>query len=92
MPLASELATSGYSCKFLNTSALISNLLFMDDLKLYGRNEQEQVGKLKIVKHFSDDIGMEFGFEICAKASFKKGKLVSTGNDTKIQELDEERV
>ena len=35
---------------------------------------------------------MEFGFEICAKASFKKGKLVSTGNDTKIQELDEERV
>ena len=52
-------------------------------------------GQLKIVKQFSDDIGMTFGLEKCAKASFKKGKLVSTGNieindDTAIQELNQE--
>ena len=40
---------------------------------------------------------MEFGLEKCAKASFNKGKLASTGNvviddDTEIQELDQERV
>ena len=69
----------------------------MDDLKLYSKNEQEQIGELKIVKQFSDDIGMEFGLEKCAKASFKKGKLTSTGNividvDTEIQELDQEGV
>ncbi|CAH3183407.1 unnamed protein product [Porites lobata] len=69
----------------------------MDDLKLYSKNEQEQVGELKIVKQFSDDIGMEFGLEKCAKASFMKGKLASTGNividvDTEIQELDQEGV
>ena len=69
----------------------------MDDLKLYSKNEQEQVGELKVVKQFSDDIGMEFGLEKCAKASFKKGKLTSTGNividvDTEIQELDQEGV
>ena len=33
----------------------------MDDLKLYSKNEQEQIGELKVVKQFSDDIGMEFG-------------------------------
>ena len=96
VPLTSELATSGYGYKILNTSAPISNLFYMDDVKLYSKNEQEQVGELKIVKQFSD-IGMEFGLEKCAKASFKKGKLASTGNvvideDTEIQELDQEGV
>ena len=60
---------------------LISNLFYMDhDLKLYSKNDQEQVGELEIVKQFNDDIGTEFGLEKCAKASFKKGKLASTGN------------
>ena len=44
----------------------------MDDLKFYSKSEQDQVGELKIVKQFSTDIGMEFGLEKCAKASFKK--------------------
>ena len=97
VPLTSELAASGYGYKISNTSAPIRNLFYMDDLKLYSKNEQEQIGELKIVKQFSDDIGMEFGLEKCAKASFKKGKLTSTGNrvidvDTEIQELDQEGV
>ena len=67
----------------------------MDDLRLYNKNDQEQVGELKTVKRFSDDIGMGFGLEKCAKANFKKGKLASTGNividdDIKIRELDQE--
>ena len=69
----------------------------MDDLKLYSKNEQEQVGELKIVKQFHDDILIEFGLEKCAIASFKKGRLTSTGNividkDTEIQELGQEGV
>ena len=93
VPLTSELATSGYGYKISNTSAQISIPFYMDDLKLYSKKEQEQIGELKIVKQFSDGIGMEFGLEKCAKASFKKGKLTSTGNividvDTEIQELD----
>ena len=57
VPLTSELATSGYGYKISNTSAPIRNLFYMDDLKLYSKNNQEQVGELKIVKQFSDDIG-----------------------------------
>ena len=33
----------------------------MDDLKLCARNDQQLQGLLNIVKHFSDDIRMEFG-------------------------------
>ena len=39
VPLTSELATSGYGYKILNTSGQISNLFYMDDLKLCSRNE-----------------------------------------------------
>lgn len=97
VPLTSELATPGYGYKISNTSAPISHLFYMDDLKLYSKNDQEQVGELKIVKQFSDDIGMEFGLEKCAKASFKKGKLASTGNIiideyTAIEELNQEGI
>ena len=67
----------------------------MDDLKLYARNDNELEGLLKTVKAFSDDIGMEFGLDKCAKASFKRGKLSTTDNiflddDTIIKELDQE--
>ena len=48
-------------------------------------------------KQFSDDIGIGFGLEKCAKGNFKRGKLASTGNivindDTEVQELDQEDV
>ena len=74
-----------------------SNLFYINDLKLYSKHDRELVGELKIVKPFSDDIGMEFGLENCAKASFKKGKLASTGNIiidelTAIEELNQEGV
>ena len=97
MSLTSELAIAGYGYKISHTSLPVSNLFYMDDLKLYSKNDQEQVGELKIVKQFSDNIGMEFGLEKCAKASFKKGKLASTGNIitdeyTDTEELNQEGI
>ena len=47
----------------------------MDDLKTYAKSDDEQTGLLKAIKSFSDDIGMEFGLDKCAKATFKKGRL-----------------
>ena len=97
VPLTSELAATGYGYKITNANDPISNLFVMDDLKLCSKNDQEQVGQLKIVKQFSDDIGMTFGLEKCANASFKRVKMVSTGNieisdDTAVQELNQEDV
>ena len=45
VPLTSELATSGYGYKISNTSAAISHLFYMEDLKLYSKKDQEQAGE-----------------------------------------------
>ena len=76
-------------------SVPISNMFYMDNLKLYASNDDQQQGELQIVKQFSDDIKMSFGLDKCAKASFKKGKPISTGNieldkETTINELDQD--
>ena len=62
---------------------------------MYAKNDNQQTGLLSIVKKFSDDIKMEFGLEMCAKASLKVGKLVETLDlqldaNTCIKELDQE--
>ena len=57
------------------TKTKISHLLYMDDLKLIAKSEEEIQKQILTVKTFSDDILMEFGLEKCAKITFKRGKL-----------------
>ena len=73
----------------------VNHLFYMDDLKLFGKNDSEIEGLLKTDKCFSDDIGMEFGLYKCAKATFIHGKLtkssaISLDIDTQIRNLDPE--
>jgi len=77
-----------------HTTKTISHLLYMDDLKLIAKSEEELQKQIQIVKTFSDDIHMEFGLEKCAKIAFKRGKLVHSQNlvidvNREIQELDQ---
>ena len=51
------------------------HLLFMDDLKLYGKSENEIKGLVSNVEVFSQDIGMEFGIEKCGVIIMNRGKL-----------------
>ena len=44
----------------------LSHLLFMNNLKLYGSNDNEIESLVKVVKIMSGDIGMQFGFDKCA--------------------------
>jgi hypothetical protein len=48
------------------------NVLYIDDLKLIGRSEEELRNEIKIVKTFSDDIEMKFGLEKIFQNFFKK--------------------
>ena len=43
----------------------------MDDLKLFSKDDNLE-GVLQIVKKFSDDTGMSFRLDKCAKATFKR--------------------
>ena len=68
----------------------------MDDLKTYAKNDDKQTGLLRTIKSLSGDIGMEFGLDRCAKATFKRGPLADSSNieldvNTVIQDLEQER-
>ena len=54
---------------------LISHLLNMDDLKLYGRNPDQLDRLLHTVRTLSDDIQMKFGLGKYAIAHYVNGKL-----------------
>ena len=62
----------GYDLR--NRKGLIDHLLFMDDLKLYGKNEKQVDTLVNTVRNFSKDIGMEFGISKCAVLIMKRGK------------------
>ena len=93
IPLSNELNNTGHGYKIFN--CVINHLFYMDDLKLFAKNDRDLEGLLCTVKQFSDDIGMEFGLNKCAKATFVRGKLtkkesVTLDLDTVIRELDPE--
>ena len=58
----------------------VAHLLYMDDLKLFAPNDEKSVEQLKLVKRYSDDIQMEFGWDKCVKYSFVWGKPTKTDN------------
>ena len=72
----------------------INHLLFMDDLKLYGKNENEIKGLVSTVEVFSQDIGMEFGIKKCGVINMNRGNIKSTDrielpSGEKIREIEE---
>jgi hypothetical protein len=76
------------------TKTKISHLLYMDDLKLIAKSEEELRKQVQTVKTFGNDIHMEFGLEKCVKISFKKRKLNHSQNlvsdiNREIQELEQ---
>ena len=56
-------------------------MLFMDDLKLFAKNEKEIDSLVQTVRIFSDDIGMKFGLEKCAAMTMKRGKKGTFGRN-----------
>ena len=66
----------------------ITHLFYMDDLKLCEKDDSELEGLLRIVKGFSNDIGVEFGLNKRTKATFKRGKLEKSDH----VRLDEETI
>ena len=72
----------------------LNHLLFMDDLKLFGKRDDQIDSLVQTVLTFSEDIGMEFGLKKCGVVTLKKGKLVKFDgihlpNQEIIKEVDE---
>ena len=76
IPLSKELNGTGYVYNIQKRS--INHLFYMDDFKLFAKDNNDLEGLLETVKKFSEEIGMPFGLDKFAKATFKRGKLTGT--------------
>ena len=68
--------------------------MYMDDIKLFAKNEKELETLIHTVRIYSQDIGMEFGIEKCALLVRKSGKRhltdgIELPNQDKIRTLSE---
>ena len=68
--------------------------MYMDDIKLFAKNEKELETLIHTVRIYSRDIGMEFGIEMCVMLVMKSGKRQLTDgmelpNKDKIKTLAE---
>ena len=51
-----------------------NHLMYMDDIKLFRKNEKELETLIHAMRIYSQDIGMESGIEKCAMLEMKSGK------------------
>jgi hypothetical protein len=74
IPLTHVLRETNMGYQLEKNGPKINHLLFMDDLKLFAKNENEIDSLVQTVQQCSDDIRMEFGISKCATVSLKRGK------------------
>ena len=64
--------TAGY--KLSRSQEKINHLMYMDDIKLFAKNEKELETQIHTVRIYIQDIGMELGIKKCAILVMKSGK------------------
>ena len=74
IPLSLILRKAKAAYEFSGSRGKIKHLLFMNDLKLYSRNEKELDSLVQTICVFSEDIGMELGIEKRAMLVIEKEK------------------
>ena len=94
MPLNHKLRKCTDGFKLIISQEKINHLMYMDDVKLFAKNEKELETVMHAVKIYSQDIGMESGIEKCAMLVMKSVKRHLTdgmelANQDKIRTLGE---
>ena len=74
MPLNYILKKCKGGCKLTISSEEINHFMYIDDIKLFARNESELETLIHAVRLYSQDIGMESGIEKYAMLIMKIGK------------------
>jgi hypothetical protein len=97
IPLTNELNRVDCRYQVHGTERKISHLLYMDDLKLLGRNENDLKDETKIVQTIGKDINMNFGLGKCVRICLKRGRVhskmhVGSTFENDIKELDPRKV
>ena len=94
MPLNHILKKYSDEHKLHKSQENINHLIYMDDIKLFTKNEKKQEILTQAVRIYSEDVGMEFGIEKCALLIMKSGKRhimegIKLSNQEKVKTLGE---
>ena len=73
--------TAGH--KLRRSQEKINHLMYIDDIKLFAKNEKELATLIHAARIYSHDIGMEFGIEKCALLVMRSGKGNRTNKSRK---------
>ena len=68
---------SGYGYQF-KSGATISHLLYMDDIKLYTKNERDIDLLIHLTRIYSEDTGIHFRLEKWGGMITRRGKVIKT--------------
>ena len=69
-------AKAGY--EWGNKGFKLNHLLFVDDVKLFAKSENQIDSLVQTVHIFSEDIGMQFGIKTCGVLIMETGKVIRT--------------
>ena len=75
--LGALLDKSAYGYRFKGGTT-INHRLYMNDIKLYAKNEQNIDSLIHLTQVFSSDIGMTFGLAKCRRLIVNRGKVKNT--------------
>ena len=94
MPLNHILRKWAAGYKLSRSQEKINHLMYMDDIKLFAKNEKDLETLIHAVRIYNQDIGMEFGREKCAMLIIKSVKRHMTDgmelpNHDRIRTLEE---
>jgi hypothetical protein len=78
IPLSMVLRETGLGYKMGKDDPEINHLIFMDDLKLFAKDENQIDSLVKTVNICCTDIGMEFGISKCALLTMHRGKRIDS--------------
>ena len=76
-PLSALLNKSIYGYRF-KSGTTINHLIYMGEIKLSSKNEQDIDSLMHLTRVFSSDIGMTFGLAKCGRLIVNRGKVKST--------------
>ena len=74
MSLTYKLRKCTAEYKLCKSQEKINHLIYMDDIKLFARNEKELETQIQRVGIYSYDTEMEFGIKKCAMLAMKREK------------------
>ena len=83
IPLTSVLKNTKRGYEFAKNGEKINHLLYLDDLKLYAKNEKELDSLVQTARVFSKEIGMDFWIENCSMLIMHREKKTKSGGITR---------